>query len=63
MPKLMRDKKKFGRCSVPGHGSTCELSHELQSIASGRHDERREIAQEVDRGLDELLDQEEEPLQ
>ncbi|MNE20526.1 hypothetical protein D3C80_1136550 [compost metagenome] len=49
--KLMRDRKKFGRCPVPGHGDKCGLNCEIQQ-PQGRWLDRRETRQEVNMELE-----------
>lgn len=44
--KLLRKQLKFGRCQVPGHGQTCEVTHEIRRLgirADDRRDYRREL--------------------
>lgn len=40
--KLMRRRKKFGRCPI--HGQGCEVAHEIRREGT-RNDDRRDIEQ------------------
>jgi len=40
--KLMRKRKKFGRCCCAGHGGSCQVSRDIQSTPCGRSVDRRE---------------------
>ena len=40
--KMIGRRKRFGRCRVPGHGSHCEVSREIQSMPVSRAFEKRE---------------------
>jgi len=53
--KLMRKRKKFGRCSVKGHGDNCycEVCQEIQSQSFTRAEEKREVRKEIE---DEIKD-------
>ena len=48
MAKLLRSKKRFGRCKVPGHNiSNCEMCREIQSTEISRAQDRRDAAKEI----------------
>ena len=56
MPKLLRSRKKFGRCSVPGHGQNhfgtdhrhrCEVVAEIQDTPFTRAQDKKEAKQEI----------------
>lgn len=44
--KLMRAKQNFGRCCVPGHGQSCEVTHEIRRPCT-RADDRRDYQQDL----------------
>lgn len=48
--KLMRDRKVFGRCPVPGH-QNCEVTCEIRQPV-GRYVDRRETRDEINMELD-----------
>jgi hypothetical protein len=50
--KLMRKRKKFGRCACAGHGGSCSVSRDIQSIPSGRSADRRECGKAIRDGLE-----------
>lgn len=52
MAKLLRKKKKFGRCRVPGHGSNCEVAHEIQSVPVTRSQDKLDIKKEIKEQLE-----------
>lgn len=52
MDKLMRARKRFGRCACKGHGSCCEVSREIQAQAECRSTDRREIRKAIDAGFE-----------
>lgn len=45
--KLLRARKKFGRCNCKGHGNRCEVSREIQSIPISRATEKAEARKEI----------------
>lgn len=56
MSKLMRSRKKFGRCNVPGHGQShigtdhkhrCEVVADIQDTPIERAQEKRETVKEI----------------
>jgi hypothetical protein len=51
----MRKNLKFGRCHVPGHGQTCEVSHEIRRLGT-RADDRRDYRQELRLATLELME-------
>ncbi|MNC11626.1 hypothetical protein D3C75_593270 [compost metagenome] len=53
--KLMRKKLKFGRCNVPGHGQTCEVSHDIRRLGT-RADDRRDYWQDLRLATLELME-------
>ena len=56
MPKLLRTRKQFGRCSVEGHGQNlyCECMADIQETPFTRAQDKREGQQEIDDGVFEL---------
>ena len=56
MPKLLRDRKQFGRCPVEGHGQDlyCECMADIQETPFTRAQDNREGQQEIDEGVFEL---------
>lgn len=48
--KLMRKRKKFGRCACPGHGDSCEVSRDIQSTPCGRAADRRDTRKAIQDG-------------
>lgn len=55
--KMLRSRKKFGRCRVEGHGSNCycEVCQEIQSQPMTRHQEKREVAQDIRHELEDYV--------
>ena len=53
--KMLRGRKKFGRCSVQGHGDNCfcEVCDEIQGTAFTRTNDKREWKKDVEDQLDE----------
>ena len=56
MAKLLRKRKQFGRCNVPGHGQSnvgtdhqhrCEVTADIQDTPFTRAQEKREWVREV----------------
>ncbi len=56
MPKMLRSRKQFGRCNVPGHGSNhfdhrhgvvCEVVNDIQNTPFTRAQDKREWEKEV----------------
>lgn len=45
--KLLRKRKKFGRCCIKGHGCDCTVSKEIQSKPYTRVQEKKEIEEEL----------------
>jgi len=45
--KMLRRIKKFGRCRVPKHGSTCEPSREIQTQPITRTEDKRTWKKEL----------------
>ena len=56
MPKLLRNRKQFGRCSVEGHGQKlyCECMADIQETPFTRAQDKREGQYEIDEGVFEL---------
>jgi hypothetical protein len=56
MAKMLRDKKRFGRCKVQGHGQHyfCEVCQEIQSDPYTRHRDKVEAKKEINQQIDEL---------
>jgi len=59
--KMLRSTKRFGRCGLcqgnhEGHGE-CEVTHEIQSVAITRTEDKRKSRKEI---IDQLNDQVEE---
>jgi hypothetical protein len=56
MPKLLRKRKQFGRCSVQGHGQDvfCEVMDDIQTTPFTRAQEKIEVAAEIDLELEEM---------
>lgn len=56
MPKLLRDRKQFGRCSVEGHGQNlyCECMADIQETPFTRAQDKREGQREIDKEVLEL---------
>ena len=54
MAKMLRKRKQFSRCRVPGHGQKCEVSQEIQNIAITRAIEKREAIKEIEKELSEI---------
>ena len=54
--RLLRQHKRFGRCSVPGHASNCfcEVCEEIQTTAISRAEEKRFFDKEVNEQLKEM---------
>ena len=46
--KLLRSLKKFGRCSVRGHGSKCSVTDEIRSNPYTRTQENREVQKQIE---------------
>ena len=53
MAKLMRNQKRFGRCSVKGHGTKCSVAHEIQSSPGTRTMDKRDAEKEIELQLHE----------
>ena len=56
MPKLLRDRKQFGRCPVEGHGQDlyCECMADIQETPFTRAQDKREGQKEIDMEVLEL---------
>lgn len=49
MAKLLRARKKFGRCTVEGHGQNCncEVNQEIQNTPRKRAQDKQEFKKEI----------------
>ena len=50
--KMRGSLKKVGRCIVPGHGDSCEVTHEIRSSPITRAAEKRQVRREIERELE-----------
>ena len=58
MAKLLRGRKQFGRCGVPGHGENCncEVNDDIQGTPFTRAQDKREWKGEVQKTLREEVE-------
>lgn len=52
--KMLRDRKKFARCRVPGHGQGCSINDEIRPPMT-RAAEKEEVEQEIREQLTDSL--------
>jgi len=45
--KLTGRRKRFGRCSVPGHGDRCSVTHEIRQSGTSRAQDKREWKKQI----------------
>ena len=50
MSKMLRKRKHFGRCGLPGH-SECEVDKEIQGKSFNRAMDKREATKEIQEQL------------
>lgn len=55
--KLLRANKRWGRCSVPGHGRWCEVSQDIQGTSISREEEKRGYQAEIEDELREAIEE------
>ena len=55
MAKLLRKRKQFGRCRVPGHGDNCfcEVCDDIQNTPFTRAQDKEENRKEIEKELKE----------
>lgn len=49
--KMRGSRKRFGRCSVPGHGDRCEVTQEIREVSTSRAQEKRECKKQISEEL------------